>query len=235
MTLSALIFDVDGTLADTEEAHRQAFNLAFGEAGHDWNWQPDLYGHLLSVTGGKARIRFFLEQHHPDLLAGVGIADHIADLHKRKTAFYVEAMQAGKVPLRPGVERLLHQARAEGLTLAIATTTTPVNIQSLIESTLGVAALDWFAVIGAGDCVENLKPAPDVYLWVLDRLNLDPAHCLAFEDSANGLKAAMAADLSTLITHCPYTKDHDFSGALAVLDSMGEVDLGYLRHLHGRL
>lgn len=238
MTLSALIFDVDGTLADTEEAHRQAFNLAFAEAGYDWNWERQLYTQLLSVTGGKARIRYFLEQHHPQLLASNGIDELIADLHRRKTAFYVEAMQQGRVPLRPGVERLLHQARDEGLTLAIATTTTPVNFQSLIESTLGSRALDWFAVIGAGDCVENLKPAPDIYLWVLDRLNLDAGRCLALEDSANGLKAAAAANIPALITYCPYTKDHDFSGALEVRESLDEpdrVDVNLLRALHGRL
>jgi beta-phosphoglucomutase-like phosphatase (HAD superfamily) len=184
------------------------------------------------VTGGKARIGFFLKQHDPSLLASSGSDDLIADLHKHKTAFYVEAMQAGKVPLRPGVAALLRQARDEGLTLAIATTTTPVNFQSLIESTLGPSALDWFAVIGAGDCVENLKPAPDIYLWVLDRLNFDAANCLAFEDSANGRKAARAARLATVITHCSYTKDHDFTGALRVLDSLADVDVEMLRRLH---
>jgi len=235
MPLSALIFDVDGTLADTEEAHREAFNLAFNEAGHDWNWDQALYTHLLSVTGGKARMRFFLQQHQPALLASEGIDDQLAELHKCKTAFYVQAMQDGRVPLRPGVERLLREARREGLILAIATTTTPVNVQSLIENTIGAEALDWFAVIGAGDCVENLKPAPDVYLWVLDRLNLDPATCLAFEDSTNGLKAATAAGLGTLVSYCPYTKDHDFSGALDVLDSLGAVDMAFLRALQGRL
>lgn len=233
MQLKALLFDVDGTLADTEDAHRQAFNLAFAAAGHDWNWDRKLYTHLLGVTGGKARIRFFLEQHHAALLANGDIDGPIAALHERKTAFYVQAVQAGRVPLRPGVEHLLRQARAEGLTLAIATTTTPVNFQSLIEGTLGAGALDWFKVVGAGDCVENLKPAPDVYLWVLDRLGLDPARCLALEDSANGLKAATAAGLPTLIAHCPYTRDHDFSGALEVLDGLGEVDVEFLRRLHG--
>jgi beta-phosphoglucomutase-like phosphatase (HAD superfamily) len=234
MTLSALIFDVDGTLADTEDAHRQAFNLAFAAAGLDWHWDQELYTRLLSVTGGQARMRFFLEQSSRPALAD----EQIAELHKSKTAFYVEAMQAGRVPLRPGVERLLGEARAEGLTLAIATTTTPVNFQSLIESTLGAAALDWFAVIGAGDCVDNLKPAPDVYLWSLDRLGLEPSRCLAFEDSANGLKAATAAGLATIVTPCPYTKNHDFTGALVVQDNLDEpnsVDVAFLRQLHGHL
>ncbi len=233
MPLSALIFDVDGTLADTEDAHRLAFNAAFAEFGHDWVWDRALYTHLLSVTGGKARIRFFLEEYHPARLDEAGIDAHIAELHACKTGHYVEAMKAGRVPLRPGVARLFGEARAAGLTLAIATTTTPVNLQSLIESTLGPQALDWFDAIGAGDCVENLKPSPEVYLWVLDRLGLAPEQCLAVEDSANGLKAAAAAGIPTLITSCPYTAHHDFTGALAVLDGLGdEHDVDWLKRLH---
>lgn len=233
MALNALIFDVDGTLADTEDAHRQAFNAAFAKAGYDWSWDRDLYTHLLSVTGGKARIRFFLEDHDPEMLNQNGIDDLIADLHKSKTGFYVEAMKEGRVPLRPGIERLIREARDTGLTVAIATTTTPVNVQSLLEATIGAQALDWFAAIGAGDCVENLKPSPEVYLWVLDKLGLEPSECLAVEDSANGLKAAMAANVPTLITHCPYTQHHDFTGALAVMDGLGDnVDVAELRRLH---
>ncbi|MBC8269350.1 MAG: HAD-IA family hydrolase [Rhodospirillaceae bacterium] len=234
MTLRALIFDVDGTLADTEEVHRQSFNTAFADAGFDWVWGTELYTQLLVATGGKARIRFYLEGLKPDILKRDDIDQLIASLHKQKTAYYVAAMKEGRVPLRAGVERLLREARDDGLILAIATTTTPINLQSLIESTLGADALDWFDAIGAGDCVDNLKPAPDVYLWVLDRLNLDPNQCLAIEDSANGLKAAMAAGVPTLITSCPYTAHHDFSGAVAVLDGLGETEPGLeqLRRWH---
>ena len=235
MSLSALIFDVDGTLADTEEAHRLAFNATFSKAGLDWEWGAKMYTHLLLVTGGKERIRFFLEGMHPDILKRDDIDQLIADLHKQKTDYYVAALKEGRVPLRPGIERLLREAREQGLTLAIATTTTPVNLQSLIENTLGAPALDWFDAIGAGDCVDNLKPAPDVYFWVLDKLDIDPAQCLAIEDSGNGLKAAMGAGIPTLITSCPYTAHHDFAGALAVLDGLGEngPGLDQLRQWHG--
>ncbi|NQV46681.1 MAG: HAD-IA family hydrolase [Rhodospirillaceae bacterium] len=235
MPLSALIFDVDGTLADTEDAHRLAFNAAFADYGFHWKWDRDVYTRLLAVTGGRARIRHFLEGAAPDMLERADIGDVIASLHKCKTDHYVAALNSGGVPLRPGVERLLREAHAEsGLRLAIATTTTPVNIQALIENTLGAEALDWFDAIGAADCVENLKPAPDVYLWVLDRLGLDAADCLALEDSANGLKAASAAGLKTVITACPYTAHHDFGGALRVLGGLGDdVDVGTLRGWHG--
>jgi len=229
LQLKALVFDVDGTLADTEDAHRAAFNRAFADFGFDWHWDRDLYTRLLAVTGGRARIRYFLED------AGMEMLDDetIANLHKRKTSHYVEALDGGRVPLRPGVEGLLRKARDEGLILAIATTTTPINIRTLLESTLGAEALDWFKVIGAGDCADNLKPAPDVYLWVLDRLGLQAGECLAIEDSANGLKAATAAGLQTVITHCPYTADHDFDGALAIFNGLDKVaDVAALRKLH---
>ncbi len=233
MALSALIFDVDGTLADTEDAHRQAFNAAFATGGFDWNWGPEMYTQLLAATGGMARIRFFLEGLHPEILKKDGIDDVIADLHKQKTAYFIEALNEGRVPLRPGIERLLREAREEGLRLAIATTTTPINVQTLLENTIGTEALDWFDAIGAGDCVDNLKPAPDIYYWVLDRLNLGAAQCLAIEDSSNGLKAAIAAGLATVITSCPYTAHHDFTGAVAVLDGLGDdVDIAQLKRWH---
>lgn len=235
MPLRALIFDVDGTLADTEDVHRQAFNAAFADAGFDWSWGAPMYTQLLAVTGGKKRIHFYLEGMHPEILKRDDIDEVIAELHKQKTAYYVAAMNEGRVPLRPGIERVLREARNEGLTLAIATTTTPVNVQSLLEAAIGPEALDWFDAIGAGDCVDHLKPAPDVYLWVLDKLGLDPEDCLAIEDSANGLKASLAAGVPTLITHCPYTAHHDFAGALKVLDGLGDdIDIAELKKIHNQ-
>ena len=222
MPLKALIFDVDGTLADTEEAHRLAFNTAFRESSLDWNWDRDLYTDLLTVTGGQLRIRHFLHTTHPDFLDRVDVDDWIADLHRRKTAHYVTALNSGGVPLRPGIKRLLLEARDQGMKLAIATTTTPVNVKALLENTLGAPALDWFDAIGAGDCVDNLKPAPDVYLWVLDKLGLPADECLAIEDSANGLRAARGADLKTLVTYCPYTAEHDFNGSMVIANGLGE-------------
>jgi len=224
VSLRALIFDVDGTLADTEEGHRLAFNRAFQDFDFDWTWQPPLYSDLLAITGGRARIRRFVETSHPHMLDHDDLDDLIIKLHERKTEHYVAALNSGGISLRPGVERLLLDGREQGLVLAIATTTTPVNVQALIENTLGSAALDWFDAIGAGDCVEHLKPAPDVYLWVLDKLRLPAASCLALEDSNNGLRAARAAGVGTVVTYCPYTRDHDFDGAIAVADCLGEVD-----------
>lgn len=223
--LQALIFDVDGTLADTEkDGHRVAFNLAFKEAELDWDWTEELYGELLAVTGGKERMARYIDLYLEDFSVPGDMAEYIAGLHKRKTHHYVQLMQAGEIPLRPGVERLLNEARNAGLRLAIATTTTPENVTWLLKSTLGAESIDWFEVIAAGDIVEKKKPAPDIFLYALEKLGLDAKACIAFEDSRNGILSSDGADLKTIVTTNDYTLEDDFSQAILVLDQMGEEE-----------
>lgn len=223
--LKALLFDVDGTLADTEcDGHRVAFNQAFAETGLDWHWDRALYGELLQVTGGKERIQFFLDHYQPKLATPTDWQVFIANLHKRKTHFYLELLQQGEIPLRTGVKRLLQEAREAGLRLAIVTTTTPENVTYLLQSTLGADSPSWFECIAAGDIVPKKKPSPDIYQYVLAQMNLKPEECLALEDSENGLKAAQAAGIPTIITVNDYTKQRDFSKALLVVDQLGEPD-----------
>jgi len=231
-TLQALIFDVDGTLADTErDGHRVAFNLAFADAGLDWHWGEALYGELLAVTGGKERIRFFVERHLPEFAARPDFDALVKALHATKTAHYVRLVETGQLPLRPGIARLIEVARAAGLRLAIATTTAPESVEVLLRASLAPEALDWFEVIGAGDIVPAKKPAPDIYQWVLERLNLPAAACLALEDSENGLQSSRAAGIPTLITENAYTHGQDFSGALKVLPDLAAITLADLRNI----
>ena len=222
--LQALLFDVDGTLADTENVHRVAFNRAFAQSGIDWEWSQELYSQLLAVTGGKERIRHYVTQYQPGFMAEDQLTDFAAEMHKIKTAIYTQMLDSGEVSLRPGVERLLREARAQGLKLAIATTTTLANVEALINNALEPAAMQWFDVVGAGDVVPRKKPAADIYDYVLEQLQLPAEQCIAFEDSRNGILATSGANLKTIITVNHYTRDHDFSGAVIVLDQMGEPD-----------
>ncbi len=223
MRLEALLLDVDGTLADTERhGHRVAFNQAFQEAGLDWHWDAARYGELLAITGGKERIRHFVETDRPEWPDPDDPAAFIAELHRSKTRHYVALLQQGGIPLRPGVERLLNEARRTGVRLAIATTTTPENVTTLLTHTLGPDSVDWFEVLAAGDVVPAKKPAPDIYTYTLERMGLPPQGCLALEDSENGLTSARAAGVPTVVTVNDYTREQDFRGALAVLDHLGD-------------
>jgi HAD superfamily hydrolase (TIGR01509 family) len=214
---AALILDVDGTLAETEELHRQAFNHAFACQGLDWQWDRAVYKDLLRVTGGKERIR----AHHERLRIAAPLSDvDIAELHRIKTAHYAELVETGCCPLRPGVTDLLIAARARGQRLAIATTTSHGNIDALLSRALGKRWAADFDAIVAGDDVRLKKPAPDVYVEILARLKLDASDCVAIEDSANGLIAASRANIPVLITRSMFFRDDDFSQARVVLDDL---------------
>lgn len=223
MTLKALIFDVDGTMADTEEAHRRAFNIAFIEHQLDWVWDRPLYARLLEVSGGKERIVSYIDSLSLAAEDKTRLYQRVPAIHGDKIRVYADLVSSGKVSLRPGVARLLNEARAAGVRLAVASTTTRDSVDALIVATLGEEALAWFSVIVCGDQVPNKKPAPDIYLLALSALGEGAERCVAFEDSANGLKAARAAGLFTVVTPTRWTASHDFSEAQAVLGSLDEL------------
>ena len=234
--LEALIFDVDGTLADTESAHLAAFNHAFAEQGLDWQWDEVLYTQLLEISGGKERMLHYWKLVHPEMkdIDGSGLRDTIDHLHALKTAAYEAAVQGGAVQLRPGVLALIQQAHQQGLRLAIATTTSPVNIAVLLRNAIGPDWKDLFIVIEDASTAPKKKPHPQVYVQTLARLGLPSGACLALEDSSNGLRAAVAAGLKTIVTPNNFTAHHDFSGALRVLPNLEGVSVEQLQTMHGQ-
>jgi HAD superfamily hydrolase (TIGR01509 family) len=208
--IEALIFDVDGTLAETEEVHRRAFNAAFDHHGLDFVWEPDRYRELLKVTGGKRRIeRFFREEGLPD------DSELASRLHADKNRTFARLLASGVEP-RPGVRDLILLAKAAGLKLGIATTTSRENLLAV----LAALALPAFDVVVSGGDVAALKPDPEAYTLALERLGVAPSGALAFEDSANGLAAALAAGIPTVVTPAIYTRDHDFTGAALQLATL---------------
>ncbi len=221
--MMAFIFDVDGTLAETERyGHRVAFNRAFAEAGLNWYWSESLYGELLSISGGKERICHYITHYLPHSNLPDAGDEFVQELHTAKSHHYRQLLQEGKIPLRPGVKRVIAEAHQAGIKLAIATTSSLENTMALLETQLGSAS--YFRAIAAGDIVEQKKPAPDIYNYVLEQLNVRADDCLVFEDSQAGLAAATQANLKTVITVNDYTAHQNFSEAVLVLSHLGEPD-----------
>jgi len=246
MSLKALIFDVDGTLANTEQGgHLRAFNEAFKLLSMDWHWDDVTYKSLLQVTGGKERIIHYMNHHCPPMKRVLSKAD-IAKIHQLKTDVFVGYVAQGCVSIRTGVERLVDEAIECGLKLAIATTTSLQNVEAILS---GSGMSSKFEVIGAGDVVRNKKPSGDIYQYVLDELKLSADECIVFEDSPVGFTSASAVGLKTVVTLSEYTKPFAFDGALIVVDHLGEentpfelmsgkpsdhsyVNVEYLKELH---
>jgi HAD superfamily hydrolase (TIGR01509 family) len=224
LPFDALVFDVDGTLADTEELHRQAFNEAFFACGIGWRWGPALYAELLQTTGGKERMARYLSQQRIPASERGRLIRLIPQLHATKTRLYRELVALGHLRPRAGVQRLIMEAREAGLKLAIASTTSPENVESLLTASFGSDAVGWFDVIATGDVVASKKPAPDIYNFALERLGLPAQRAIAFEDSEVGVRAAKGAGLFTVATPSLWTIGQDFSAADVVLTSLADPE-----------
>lgn len=223
--MPALIFDCDGVLADTEQhGHLPAFNQTFAEFNVPVQWSVEEYGEKVKIGGGKERMRSILT---PDLTARLGLRDDTAvdgailAWHQRKTAIYKELVASGVMPARPGIARLAREAHDAGWTLAVASTSAEPAVRAVLTHAVGKDLAKHFAMF-AGDIVPQKKPAPDIYLLALRELQLDPDDAVVVEDSANGLRAALAAGLRTLVTVSGYTREEDFTGASLVVSSLGD-------------
>ena len=222
MRLRALLFDVDGTLADTEAAHLRAFNAAFRTLDIPWQWSAAEYAQLLTTTGGKERIARYIDALDATPQQRTRWHCLVPLIHSTKTRMFADLVEMGSVVLRPGVARLLREAREAGVLLGIASTTTPRNVEALLVASLGVSALSWFGTIAAGDVVRRKKPASDIYLHALGGLRVAAAEAVAFEDSELGVRAAKGAGLYTIATPTSWTAAQDLRQSDLVLGSLGD-------------
>ncbi|MBN1835394.1 MAG: HAD-IA family hydrolase [Spirochaetales bacterium] len=220
--MKALIFDCDGVLVDTErDGHRVAFNEAFARQGLEARWSVEEYGELLAVAGGKERMRHYFERRGWPAQA-VDRDSFIQELHKLKTELYMKIIEEGRLPLRPGVARLVDEAIAAGLVLAICSTSNERAVRTVARVMLGEERVGHFAAILAGDVVSKKKPDPEIYLLARDTLQVDPRECVVVEDSRNGLLSAKAAGMWCIITKSCYTGGEDFGEADAVYPDLGD-------------
>lgn len=225
MTLKALLWDVDGTLAETErDGHRVAFNQAFDRMGLPWRWSVQRYGELLAVTGGRERLLHdMVTRSDAPVLADERDALARA-LHQHKNGFYADIVNAQGMPLRPGVLELMEECRSRGLAMAITTTTSRSNVQSLLQAHLGAKWASWFAVLVCGEDVGQKKPDPEVFTLALERLGLGPLDTVALEDSPSGVVAACAAEVPVVVTRSVYFEHATIEGAIAIGTDLGRRD-----------
>ncbi|HSL33506.1 MAG TPA: HAD-IA family hydrolase [Candidatus Limnocylindrales bacterium] len=225
--MTALVFDCDGVLADTErDGHRPAFNQTFREFGIPVEWSEEVYGRKLQIAGGKERMSSELT---PEFVRANGLpedpdgqAAELAKWHKRKTEIYTEMVAAGRLPTRPGIRRIITEAQDAGWKLAVASTSAEASVRAILEQAVGPERAGRFDVVLAGDVVPKKKPAPDIYLLALERLGVPAAETLVVEDSRNGLLAAHAAGLRCVMTVNGYTEEEDNSEAILVVTSLGD-------------
>jgi len=218
--LRALLFDVDGTLAETEEGHREAWNAAFAAHGLGWSWDRDLYRQLLQIAGGRERLAHYAN-------GRLGTAD-LVRIHADKDRRYRDAAASGRIALRPGVAALIAEARKREIRLGIATTTSRSNVEALVKGTLGEEAIAWFAVWACAEDAAAKKPDPAVYHVAIERLGLAPEEVVAIEDSRNGLLAADRAGIRVVFSPSLYMSGDDASEAMLVLPDLASLAAGDL-------
>lgn len=220
MVLEAVFFDVDGTMAETErEGHRVAYNAAFLELGYPVIWDPDLYGRLLGIMGGKERIRHYWAEHSE--LAPLSTSE-IEQIHDVKARHFSELVEQGNIRLRVGVRRLLDELALRQVPVSVASTITFEGLDALLSKNLGASWQERFAFLGIGDVVSAKKPDPAIYRWLLEKHKVDPRSVVTIEDTRAGLLASVGAGMTTLITPSDYSHDQDFTEAACIASSLGD-------------
>ena len=221
--MTALVFDCDGVLADTERhGHLPAFNATFERFGLPVRWSEDDYAEKLKIGGGKERMASLFDD--PSFAAAVGDGDRpalLAEWHRTKTAIFKQLVADGKVPTRPGIARIIGDAKQAGWTVAVASTSAEASVRAVLENAVGPETAAGIPVF-AGDIVPAKKPDPAIYLLAVEKLGLDRDETLVVEDSRNGLLAATGAGLSCLVTVNGYTRDEDFTEAILVVSGLGD-------------
>ena len=250
MKLNAVLFDVGGTIAESEEIHRVSFNEAFKEFGLNWYWDEAIYRELVFVGGGKERIKHYITRAWPEMLKQKNLTKYIESVHKIKGQIYEEFLNDSQLKARPGIIRLLKELKNEKIRLAIVSDTTEENLINLFKKGLGINPIEWFEILAHGGCTIQKKPSPDIYLWTLERLKLPPESCLAIEDAPRGVDSAIDAGLKVLVTPSIYTLEEKFEKSSLLLSHLGEpeepfnvikgdafghsfVDLDLLKKIHG--
>ena len=250
MKLNAILFDVGGTIAESEEIHRVSFNEAFKEFGLNWYWDEAIYRELVFVGGGKERIKHYITRAWPEMLKQKNLTKYIESVHKIKGQIYEEFLNDSQLKARPGIIRLLKELKNEKIRLAIVSDTTEENLINLFKKGLGINPIEWFEILAHGGCTIQKKPSPDICLWTLERLKLPPESCLAIEDAPRGVDSAIDAGLKVLVTPSIYTLEEKFEKSSLLLSHLGEpeepfnvikgdafghsfVDLDLLKKIHG--
>jgi len=232
--IKAVLFDQDGVIIDTErDGHRVSFNMTFKEFGFTDEWSVEYYHELLQIAGGKERMKHHwrtkgfskpMTEEEMDAL--------IPQLHKRKTALFVELIETGKLPLRPGIHRFMKEAMDAGLKIGICTTSNEQAAKAITEKMLSDIRFD---IVLAGDVVKNKKPDPEIYNLALEKLGLKNDEAMVVEDSKNGVKASKAAGIQTIVTFNGYTENEDIEAGDIIVSCLGDPDGEKARMRKGNL
>tara|TARA_B100001248_G_C27242029_1_gene389797 strand:- start:32 stop:787 length:756 start_codon:yes stop_codon:yes gene_type:complete len=224
MLLSAVLFDVDGTISETEDFHRKSFNEAFKEFNLDWFWDEAIYKELINIGDGKERIEYYIKRAWPEMLEYKNLTKYINSIHKVKNEIFKDFIMDSGITFRPGVLRLINELRENNIRIAIVSSTTQEDLLTLFKNGLNMDPTSTFDLIAHGGCTENKRPSPEIYEWILEKLRIPPQSCVAIEDSLRGLRSAVNANINVLVTPSLYTKTENFEEANIVVSSLGEYE-----------